>query len=115
MWREILSTRGSLLVCTRLAGDNAASASDDSGKSAYTHTHTCIHTRSCSFLSINSTDQENPPNACDVGETQAGAQDRGTKTTAVQSNRRGTSCGRGGSRLIRTRLSGGDPASASRQ
>ena len=51
MWREILSTRGSLLVCTRLAGDNAASASDDSGKSAYTHTHTCIHihvlARSC--------------------------------------------------------------------
>ena len=144
---------GSQLTRTRLAGGHTASASDDSGKSAYmhahahththtrthmhTHAHTHIHTHThrhththtdththrhtqrhtqdtCSFLFINSTDHENPPpESCAVGETQAGARNRGTKTRAVQSNRRGTSRGRGGSRLARTRLTGDDAASAS--
>jgi len=59
------------------------------------HMHTHTHTHTCYLLmSINSTDQENPlPDACDVGETQAGAQNRGTKTRGVQSNRRGATCG----------------------
>ena len=51
----------------------------------HTHMHTCMHTHTCihinvtfSFLSINSTDQENPPpDACDMGETQAGVQKLG--------------------------------------
>ena len=43
------------------------------------HTHTCIHINvTCSFLSITSTDQQNPPpDACDMGETQAGVQKLG--------------------------------------
>jgi len=56
------------------------------------HAHTHIIHVTFSFLSINSTDQENPPpDAYGVGERQAGAQNRGTKTTAVQSNMRGAS------------------------
>ena len=84
---------------------------------SHTHTHTRTHTHThitCSFLSINSTDQENPPpNVCDMGETKAGVQNCDTKTRPVQSNKRGTSRGRGGSWLARTRLAGEDAASAS--
>ena len=48
------------------------------------HTHTyMLLAHSCLTL----TDQENPPpDVCDVGETQPAAQNRATKTTAVQSN-----------------------------
>ena len=69
--------------------------------------HTLTHTHmTCSFLS-NTTDGENPPpESCDMGETQARAQNRGTMTRAVQSNRRGTSHGREESRVARTRLAG---------
>ena len=78
------------------------------------HAHTHIIHVTFSFLSINSTDQENPPpDAYGVGERQAGAQNRGTKTTAVQSNMRGASHGRGRSRIACTRLAGDDTVSAS--
>ena len=113
---------GSRLARIRLAGNHTASASEDSSKSAYTRTHARMHARTrthtythmtCSFLS-NLTDHENPPpESCDVGETQADAQNHGTKTRAVQSNRRGTSRGRGESRVARTRLAGDHTASAS--
>ena len=82
-----------------------------------THTYTHIHTHThvtCTFLSINSTDHKNPPpDTCDMGDPQASVQNCGTKTRAVQSNRRGTSCGWGESRLVRTRLAGDNAASNS--